>query len=110
VSACVHLFPSYRCTPPSGCVKERERERDGVCDMPLYICLCQREAYIHSICMCRGRYTRREGKDRLRQISIETDRGKNFTSVQVLGQRGVLEYGARGQVDEDKEGVQVRYR
>ena len=47
---------------------------------------------------------KKEGRGRLCEISIETDRGNSSTSVQALGYGG-LEDGARVQVEGDCEGV-----
>jgi hypothetical protein len=39
---------------------ERGWERDSVCVRTIYLCLCEREAWIH-ICVCRGAiYDKRE--------------------------------------------------
>ena len=67
--------------------RERGRKRDGVCVRTIYLCLCERVAWIH-ICMCRGRYTTRERRGHLCEISIEMDRRtKNFPSVQAMRKR-----------------------
>ena len=41
-------------------------------------------------------YEKRGEGYRLREISIETDRGKKFMSIQAQGKKGVLEDGSRG--------------
>ena len=89
-----------------------EIEMEMLCPTCLYKYVSVKERPEYIVYVCGGGDIREErGRDCLRNISIDTDRGKNFTSVQVLGKRGcILEDDVRGQLLEDNEAVQVRDR
>jgi hypothetical protein len=110
VCACTSSL--HTCPPRLHLVGVLEREREMVCPTCLYTYVSVKERHEYIVYVCGGGDIREErGRDRLRNISIDTDRGKNFTSVQAVGKRGcMLEDDVRGQLGEDKEGVQVRDR